>query len=110
MSIPHLITDLAKRIQLLICDVDGVLTSGELYLNNGNDEFKAFNVKDGLGIKLLQRGGINVGIITGRSSDLVKRRAKELSIDPLVQGREDKLTALNQLLENMNIEQYFIKI
>lgn len=100
---PSSVLKAAQKIKLLLLDVDGVLTDGRLYYGNAGEELKAFDIQDGLGIKLLQRGGINVGIITGRSSDLVKRRAKELSIDPLVQGREDKLTALNQLLENMNI-------
>jgi len=100
---PSSVLEAAQKIKLLLLDVDGVLTDGRLYFGNTGEELKAFDIHDGLGIKLLQRGGINVGIITGRSSDLVKRRAKELSIDPLVQGREDKLTALNQLLENMNI-------
>jgi 3-deoxy-D-manno-octulosonate 8-phosphate phosphatase (KDO 8-P phosphatase) len=101
---PSSVLKAAQKIKLLLLDVDGVLTDGRLYYGNAGEELKAFDIQDGLGIKLLQRGGINVGIITGRSSDLVKRRAKELSIDPLVQGREDKLTALNQLLENMNID------
>ncbi|MGB1327509.1 MAG: KdsC family phosphatase [Porticoccaceae bacterium] len=100
---PSSVLKAAQKIKLLLLDVDGVLTDGRLYYGNAGEELKAFDIQDGLGIKLLQSGGINVGIITGRSSDLVKRRAKELSIDPLVQGREDKLTALNQLLENMNI-------
>ena len=101
---PSSVLKAAQKIKLLLLDVDGVLTDGRLYYGNAGEELKAFDIQDGLGIKLLQRGGINVGIITGRSSDLVKRRAKELSIDPVVQGREDKLTALNQLLENMNID------
>ena len=92
----------AQKIKLLLLDVDGVLTDGRLYYGNSGEELKAFDIQDGLGIKLLQSAGIKVGIITGRSSDLVKRRAKELSIDPVIQGREDKLTALNELLKDMN--------
>jgi 3-deoxy-D-manno-octulosonate 8-phosphate phosphatase (KDO 8-P phosphatase) len=83
--------------------VDGVLTDGRLYYGNSGEEMKAFDIQDGLGIKLLQRGGIKVGIITGRTSSLLKRRAQELDIQPLIQGREDKLTALNELLEDMDI-------
>jgi 3-deoxy-D-manno-octulosonate 8-phosphate phosphatase (KDO 8-P phosphatase) len=64
---------------------------------------KAFNIQDGLGIKLLQQGDIQVGIITGRVSALLQRRADELGINPVVQGREDKLTALNELLATMDI-------
>jgi 3-deoxy-D-manno-octulosonate 8-phosphate phosphatase (KDO 8-P phosphatase) len=93
----------AQKIKLVLLDVDGVLTDGKLYYGNSGEELKAFDIQDGLGIKLLQRGGIKVGIITGRSSMLLKRRAEELAIEPLVQGREDKLTALNELLETMDI-------
>ena len=92
----------AQKIKLLLLDVDGVLTDGRLYYGNSGEELKAFDIQDGLGIKLLQSAGIKVGIITGRSSDLVKRRAKELSIDRIMQGIEDKLTALNELLKDMN--------
>ena len=89
----------AKNIRLLLLDVDGVLTDGRLYYGNQGEELKAFNIQDGLGIKLLQRNGIQVGIITGRSSQLLSRRANELGIELVVQGREDKLTALNEMLE-----------
>lgn len=89
----------AKAIRLLLLDVDGVLTDGRLYYGNQGEELKAFNIQDGLGIKLLQRNDIRVGIITGRSSALLARRAAELGIDLVVQGREDKLTALEEILE-----------
>jgi 3-deoxy-D-manno-octulosonate 8-phosphate phosphatase (KDO 8-P phosphatase) len=88
----------AKKIKLLLLDVDGVLTDGRLYYGNSGEEMKAFNIQDGLGIKLLQQGGIQVGIITGRVSELLQRRATELGINPVIQGREDKLTALNELM------------
>jgi 3-deoxy-D-manno-octulosonate 8-phosphate phosphatase (KDO 8-P phosphatase) len=88
----------AKKIKLLLLDVDGVLTDGRLYYGNSGEEMKAFNIQDGLGIKLLQQAGIQVGIITGRVSELVQRRATELGINPVIQGREDKLTALNELI------------
>ena len=90
----------AKNIRLLLLDVDGVLTDGRLYYGNNGEELKAFNIQDGLGIKLLQRNGIQVGIITGRSSELLARRASELGIELVIQGREDKLTALNEILED----------
>ena len=92
------ITEAARKIRLLLLDVDGVLTDGRLYYSEDGSEAKAFHIHDGLGIKLLQRNGIEVGIITGRSSQLLARRAAELGIDLVVQGREDKLTALNELL------------
>ena len=98
------VTEAAKKIKLVLLDVDGVLTDGRLYYGNSGEEMKAFNIQDGLGIKLLQKGDIQVGIITGRVSALLQRRADELSIDPVVQGREDKLTALNELLESMDVQ------
>ena len=100
---PSSVLKAAQNIKLLLLDVDGVLTDGRLYYGNSGEEMKAFDIQDGLGIKLLQRGGIKVGIITGRTSSLLKRRAQELDIQPLIQGREDKLTALNELLEDMDI-------
>ena len=103
MSVPHLITDLAKRIQLLICDVDGVLTTGEIYLNNSEDEFKAFNVKDGLGIKLLMQHGIEVAVITARRSNVVSRRMAELGITHLYQGQKDKRIAYDELLSRLSL-------
>lgn len=103
MSTAPEVIEAAKKIKLLLLDVDGVLTDGRLYYGNSGEEMKAFNIQDGLGIKLLQQGGIQVGIITGRVSALLQRRADELDINPVVQGREDKLTALNELLETMDI-------
>jgi 3-deoxy-D-manno-octulosonate 8-phosphate phosphatase (KDO 8-P phosphatase) len=90
----------AKKIRLLALDVDGVLTDGRLYFSNDGTELKAFNTLDGHGIKLLRKSGVEVAIITGRTSELVARRAKDLGIAQLVQGREDKLVALQELLEN----------
>ncbi|MGK2913154.1 MAG: KdsC family phosphatase [Porticoccaceae bacterium] len=88
----------ARAIRLLLLDVDGVLTDGRLYYGENGDELKAFHIQDGLGIKLLQKNGIEVGIITGRDSKLVSRRAQELGIELLVQGSEDKLKALEEVL------------
>jgi len=100
---PSSIIKAAQKIRLLLLDVDGVLTDGRLYYGNSGEELKAFNIQDGLGIKLLQRSGIEVGIITGRSSSLLQRRADELGIAPLIQGREDKLCALTELMDQSDI-------
>lgn len=89
----------AKAIRLLLLDVDGVLTDGRIYYTEKGDEIKAFHIQDGLGIKLLQRQGIDVGIITGRSSELLLKRTRELGISLVVQGREDKATALEEILQ-----------
>jgi 3-deoxy-D-manno-octulosonate 8-phosphate phosphatase (KDO 8-P phosphatase) len=87
-----------SRIKLLLLDVDGVLTDGRLYFSNQGDEFKSFNTLDGAGIKLLQKSGVKVGIITGRTSNLVAKRASDLGIKILIQGREDKWDALQEIL------------
>jgi len=87
----------AAQVSLLVLDVDGILTDGRIYYGNNGEELKAFNIKDGLGIKLLQRAGIEVAIITGRQSEIVARRARELGIDDVIQGREDKRQALQEL-------------
>lgn len=96
--------DAARAIRLLVLDVDGVLTDGRLYYSESGHEAKTFHIHDGLGIKLLQRSGIDVAIITGRSSQLLARRAQELGIVHVIQGREDKLTALQELAEPLGIE------
>ena len=93
-----------KNLQLLALDVDGVLSDGRLYYTDQGEEFKSFNIRDGLGIKLLQRAGITVSIITGRTSAMVTRRAAELGIAHVVQGREDKLEALLDLCGNLKID------
>lgn len=100
---PSAIIEAAKNIKLVLLDVDGVLTDGRLYYGNSGEELKAFDIQDGLGIKLLQRGGVKVGIITGRRSALLQRRAEELAISPLVQGREDKWLALNEMMEDLGV-------
>ncbi len=88
----------ASRIKLLLLDVDGVLTDGRLYFSNQGDEFKTFSTLDGHGIKMLQKSGVKVGIITGRTSNLVAKRTADLGIGILVQGREDKWEALQEIL------------
>ncbi len=89
----------AKKIKLLLLDVDGVLTDGRLYFSNQGDEFKAFSTLDGHGLKMLQKSGVKVGIITGRTSNLVAKRASDLGIKILIQGREDKWDALQEILQ-----------
>ena len=97
----------ARAIKLVAFDIDGIMTDGRLYFTSLGDEIKAFNVKDGLGLKLLRDSGVEVAIITGRTSELVNRRARDLKIDKLIQGREDKKAALQELMaqENLSAEQ-----
>lgn len=94
----------AGKIKLLLLDVDGVLTDGKLYFANSGEEQKAFNILDGLGVKLLQTSGVKVGIITGRTSQLVARRASELGINILIQKSGDKLTALQQVAREEGLQ------
>lgn len=94
----------AARIKLLLLDVDGVLTDGRLYFSNQGEESKTFSTLDGHGIKMLQKTGVKVGIITGRTSNLVAKRASDLGIEILVQGREDKWNAVQEVLHTHPME------
>lgn len=94
----------AKNIKLLVLDVDGVLTDGRIYYGNSGEELKSFSIKDGLGIKMLQHGGVDVAVITGRQSEIVARRTSELNIVDVIQGREDKQTALQELCDKRKID------
>ena len=94
----------ASKIKLLLLDVDGILTDGRLYFSSSGEESKAFHTLDGHGIKMLMRTGIPVGIITGRNSNIVTRRAADLGIDILYQGREDKIDVLREISANTEIE------
>ncbi|WP_445355845.1 KdsC family phosphatase [Microbulbifer sp. EKSA008] len=92
------LNDSLKNIRWLVLDVDGVLTDGKLYFDNSGNELKTFHTLDGHGIKMLQNSGVRVAIITGRRSNVVERRAHDLGINKLIQGREDKFVALQELL------------
>ena len=89
------LTRLVKGLTWLIMDVDGVLTDGGIYLNGDNTEGKRFDIQDGMGITLARAAGLKIGIITGRRSTVVERRAKELNIDELQQGCFYKEIALD---------------
>ena len=89
----------AANIRMLVLDVDGVLTDGKLYFDHAGNEMKAFNTRDGLGMKALQRCGIEVAVITGRKSGAVAQRMAQLDVRHVYQGREDKLNAFLHLLE-----------
>lgn len=89
----------AGAVRMLVLDVDGVLTDGRLTFDNSGNEIKSFSSRDGLGIKSLQRHGIEVALITGRDSEIVNRRASQLGIRHVYQGRDDKLDAFLDLLQ-----------
>jgi len=97
------IIEKARLIKLIVFDVDGVFTDGSLYYHDSGQETKAFNTQDGQGIKMLHQQGIETAIITGRTSNIVIHRAKNLGILRLVQGREDKLVALKEILSDMSL-------
>ena len=92
------INDRAKRIRLLLMDCDGVLTDGRLWLTADGDEQKTFHVRDGQGISLFHQAGLKTGIISGRASSAVERRAQELNISFVRQGAKDKIAALEEIL------------
>lgn len=93
----------ARRVRLLALDVDGVLTDGRIHYTSAGEEMKSFSILDGLGIKLLRRSGIEVAVITARRSPMVDRRVAELGIEHCLQGREDKLEALQELIRQIGI-------
>src|SRR5690554_4002542 len=93
----------AKKIKLLLLDVDGVLTDGSVWYSDSGAELKPFNIKDGLGIKLLQQGNITTGIITGRNSPIVERRAQELGINWIIQGQKNKIPAFEDLCRKADV-------
>ncbi len=88
----------AKKIKLLLLDVDGVMTDGSIILDSSGNETKCFHVRDGHGIKLIQKAGIHVGIITGRSSEVVNIRARELGITEVHQGVHDKILVYDAII------------
>ena len=94
----------ARRIRLVAFDVDGVLTDGSITYTDKGDEIKSFNAQDGSAIKRLIASGIEVALITGRQSPMVERRARELGIRHLYAGAEDKLDALNRLLDKLDLD------
>ena len=97
-------TSRATRIKLVAFDIDGVMTDGGLHYTDDGHELKTFNVQDGLGLKLLQRAGLTLAIITGRRSGVVAARAADLGIDHVFQGVGDKKTVLGQLLRQLHLD------
>lgn len=92
------------RIRLLVLDVDGVLTDGRLYYGASGEELKVFNVRDGLGIKLVMSVGVAVGVISGRTSAALSARCRELGIEHCEQGCDDKVAALDRLLARLGLD------
>jgi YrbI family 3-deoxy-D-manno-octulosonate 8-phosphate phosphatase len=95
--------DLCRPIELILSDVDGVLTDGGIWYDNQGVELKGFHIRDGLGIKLWQRAGFRFGMLTARSSHIVKLRAQELGIEVVRQGFENKLPVARDILRELNL-------
>ncbi|NWF39704.1 HAD-IIIA family hydrolase [Mariprofundus sp. NF] len=93
----------ATNIRMLILDVDGVMTDGSIVMDKNGDEHKAFNVRDGHGIKMIQRAGIQIAIITGRSSPVVQARASDLGIEFVIQKCLNKAEGLARLEQESGI-------
>lgn len=92
-----MLNEKASKIKLLLLDVDGVMTDGRIIMNDRGEETKAFNVKDGLGLKMLMSSGLEVAIVTGRRSQVLAHRSRELGIEEVYQGVKDKNTVCRQL-------------
>ena len=93
----------ARGLEWLLFDVDGVFTDGRLIYGPEGERYKAFDVRDGLGVKLAQKAGLKVGILSGRISEALRYRAGELGIDALVMDRSDKKPAFDELLASRKI-------
>ncbi len=92
-----------RRVKLLVLDVDGVLTDGRLFYGPRGETLKAFHVRDGHGIKAVARAGVGVAIISGRKSQMVAKRARDLGIKHVFQGVSDKLAALEKLAKSRQL-------
>lgn len=103
LDIPADVRDRARRIRVLGLDIDGVMTDGGLHFGADGEHHKRFNVQDGFGLKLLMEAGIDVVVITGRSSAIVARRAADLGIASVFQGVPDKRACLGAFLTERNL-------
>ena len=101
---PSAIERRAAHIKLLLMDCDGVLTDGRLWLLENGDEHKGFHVHDGLGLDLWHRAGLRSGIISGRTSSVVERRARDLKIEFVRQGAESKMNSFEELLKEAAVD------
>ena len=94
----------ARKVRLIAFDVDGIMTDGTLFLADDGQEYKGFNSLDGHGLKMLQRSGVKLAIITGRTSRVVEHRARNLGIDIVHQGAHDKLVVYQTLCRELGID------
>ena len=94
----------ARRVRLVIFDVDGVLTDGRLWYGPGGEELKSFHAFDGHGVHLLRMAGLDTAILSGRESQAVEERARELGIKHVVQGASNKLAAFQQMMRRLKVK------
>lgn len=99
----HDILAKAKRIRLVVFDVDGVLTDGSLFLGDDGEQYKAFHSKDGHGMRMLQDSGVRIGILTGRTSRVIEHRMRDLGVELVMQGHREKLPAFETLLAQAGV-------
>ena len=97
------ILEKAARVELVVFDVDGVLTDGSLYIGDDGQEYKAFHSRDGHGMKMLKEAGVEIGIITGRTSRVVEHRMTSLGIEHVYQGQLEKLPAFQDLTRKLEL-------
>jgi 3-deoxy-D-manno-octulosonate 8-phosphate phosphatase (KDO 8-P phosphatase) len=93
----------AAQVKLVVFDVDGVLTDGSLFIGDQGEEYKAFHSRDGLGMKMLRQSGVEIGIITARSSEVVRHRMESLDISHVYQGQLEKLPAFEELVAKLGL-------
>jgi 3-deoxy-D-manno-octulosonate 8-phosphate phosphatase (KDO 8-P phosphatase) len=98
------LTDLCRRVELILSDVDGVLTDGGIWYDNQGVELKCFHIRDGMGVRLWQQAGFKFGVLTARTSHIVKLRAGELGIDIVRQGFEDKLPVAQEIIRECRLK------
>ena len=104
MEFPPEVLKKAEKVKILLLDVDGILTDGRIIITSSGEEIKHFNVIDGMGIKLLQKAGVEVGIISSRFSMVTEHRAKELGITLLYQGKLEKLAVYEKILKEKGLK------
>ena len=102
-AIPAQIFEALSNIRLLVCDVDGVFSDGRIYLGNSGEELKAFHTRDGFGMKAIRKAGVATAVITGRNSRIVADRMASLQVDHIIQGEENKLQALQNLIQSIGL-------
>lgn len=98
-----MVTDKLRQIRLVLLDVDGVLTAGQIIYGDNGEQYKIFDVKDGLGIRLLKEAGIGVGVVTGRTGKALLHRCRNLGIDLIFDGIRDKAAVLDAVRERTGI-------